>query len=32
MHVKTVFLCIVSIRRYLCLKLQEVDKGGDIRH
>jgi len=30
--VKTVFTCDVSIRRNLCLKLQEVDKGDGTRH
>jgi len=32
MIVKTFFLCNVSIRHNLCLKLQKVDKGEGTRH
>jgi len=32
MIVKTAFLCDVSIRRNLCLKLQKIEKGGGTRH
>jgi len=32
MIVKTIFLCNISIRRKLCLKLQKIAKGNVMRH